>query len=540
MWGRRISFLVCVLVAFTTLAARVLGPGDLYDKDQPKTTAGSADVALNGNWVWPRDMLLEPSTKPPLYNWLDAVVLRLSPRWDEWTFKVPSMMATLGIAGMIVVATRRLLRDHKYADVIALVAAAIWLANVPVMKQGYLSRPDMLMTAFLTGAWFCATRLLDSTATLASRDRPQSRELPLLSLAFSLCVAGAALSKGPAAFLPIVYVPVAAILLRRKPSLTMRRHWLWVGALVLAFVGGWAFLAYRHWPAAFWGVLASEGTSRFQSGGPEGIAKPFHLPALWFVTKFLPWSLAAGVAVLLIGPKNWLRHELAPAIMWIVLVVVAFSVAPGKRPDYLLPAYPAASILAAYGMIEVARRLRIPVVITAAAPLLFAVYLAHFELRRSPEAKSRQTQSLVAFANDVRRIVPADDRVVFLVKGYHPLLSLLRRHEGNRARPADLADGTWVIAPHDPAWPAHATSGTLPDVVQVAPKKMEPGRMSLYRIGVGNVTRDVLLPMLADQYEWNFPPDRYRASRDPLPPSTSPPSAPPSTRSAGGGSGGGF
>ena len=79
-----------------------------------------------------------------------------------------------------------------------------------------------------------------------------------------------------------------------------------------------------------------------------------------------------------------------------------------------------------------------------------AGYLAHWELRRSPEAKSGYTRSLVAFTNDVRKIVPRDQPIVSLVKGYQPTLSLLRRYDGNRARPADLTPGTWVIAPRNP------------------------------------------------------------------------------------------
>jgi hypothetical protein len=71
-----------------------------------------------------------------------------------------------------------------------------------------------------------------------------------------------------------------------------------------------------------------------------------------------------------------------------------------------------------------------------------------------------------------------------------------------------------VIAPRQPDWPAHATSRTLPDVIELGPKHIIPGEVALYRIGDENVTRDALLPMLAEQYAWNFPPDRYRASRD--------------------------
>ena len=495
--------MLLIAVVLITLSARVFGPGDLYDKDQPKTMAGSADVALNDNWIWPRDMLTEPATKPPMYNWLDAVVLKLSPRWDEWTFKLPSVVATLVVAWLIVVMTRWLLRGHEHVDLIAFTAAAIVITSVPVMKQMYLSRPDMVMTAFLTGAWVCATR--------AMTDDGRTRSW---SLAFWLCVAGAALSKGPAALIPILYVPLAALSLQRQWKRALKLNWTWGVPLLLILVGGWAFLAYRHAPNSFWGVLKSEGTSRLTVGGPEAIAKPFWMTPMWFITKFLPWSLAVFVALVLIPPTRSLRHELAPAILWLALAIVAFSIPPSKRADYLLPAYPAAAILAAYGMIELARRVRVPASVVAIVPLLMAGYLAHWELRRSPEARSGYTRNVVAFVNDVRKIVPRDEPIISLVKGYHPTLALLRRFDGNRARATDLTPGTWIIAPRQLDWPPYAVSRTLPDVIELGPKNIMPGEVALYRIGDDHVTTDALLPMLQSQYEWNFPPDRYRASRD--------------------------
>ncbi|MEA2734600.1 MAG: hypothetical protein QOE14_1051 [Humisphaera sp.] len=399
--------------------------------------------------------------------------------------------------------TRHLLRDHEHAETIAYLAAAIWFANVPVMKQMYLSRPDMVMTVFLTGAWVCSTRAIVGKGKTTS-----------LSIGFWLCVAGAALSKGPAALIPILYLPLAAVSLQRQWKPLLKVNWIWGALLLLLIVGGWALLAYQHAPEAFWGVLKSEGASRLTVGGPESISKPIWMTPMWFISKFLPWSLAAMLALVLIPPTRWLRHELTPAIVWLAVAVLAFSIPPGKRPDYLLPAYPAASILAAYGMIELARRIHIQPAIVAIAPLLMAVYVAQWEWRRSPEAKSGYTRNLVSFVDDVRKVVPRDAPMISLVKGYQPTLTLLRRHTGNRARPADLSDGTWVIAPRQPDWPAHAISKTLPDVIELGPKKIVPGEVALYRIGDEHVTRDALLPMLAEQYAWNFPPDRYRASRD--------------------------
>ena len=486
-----------------TLGARVFGPGDLYDKDQPKTMAGSADVALNGNWVWPRDMLREPATKPPMYNWLDALVLKLSPMWREWTFKLPSIVAGLVVAWLILAMTRMLLREHEHVDTIAFVAAAIWIANPPVMKQMYLSRPDMVMTAFLTGAWVCATRamMVDGKPTA-------------WSIGFWLCVGGAALSKGPAALIPILYLPLAAWSLQRPWRSVLRLNRIWGALLCLLIVGGWALLAHQHAPGAFWGILKSEGASRLTVGGPEAITKPIWMTPIWFLSKFLPWSLAVMLALVLIGPRRWLRHELAPAIVWVLLAVVAFSIPPSKRADYLLPAYPAAAILAAYGMVELARRVCLRPAVVAIGPLLMAGYLAQWEWRRSPEAKSGYTQNLVAFVDDVRKIVPRDEPIISLVKGYQPALVLLHRYDGNRARPGDFTPGTWIIAPRQADWPVYAVSGTLPDVFERGPKNIVPGEIALYRIGDDHVTPEALLPMLAEQYAWNFPPDRYRASRD--------------------------
>ena len=77
------------------------------------------------------------------------------------------------------------------------------------------------------------------------------------------------------------------------------------------------------------------------------------------------------------------------------------------RPDYLLPAYPAAAILAAYSLLRLAERARVPAPAASASlilPLFAAVYLAHYELRRAPEAIVGHTRAVTRFARSASRI----------------------------------------------------------------------------------------------------------------------------------------
>src|SRR5205085_8277627 len=86
--------LVLVLCAVVMIAARIFGPSALQRQDQPRTASYTADIAANGRWLLPRDMLGEPATKPPLVNWLGAPLLMFG-FWTEWAVKLPMVLGSL-------------------------------------------------------------------------------------------------------------------------------------------------------------------------------------------------------------------------------------------------------------------------------------------------------------------------------------------------------------------------------------------------------------------------------------------------------------
>ncbi|HEY0008144.1 MAG TPA: glycosyltransferase family 39 protein, partial [Tepidisphaeraceae bacterium] len=320
---RRISILLAVSTVLLTMAltvgVRLAGPADLYEKDQPKTLAYTADVLIHGRLALPRDVIYQPATKPPLYNWVAAAVVSVA-GYTEWAMKSPSILGTLATAAIIFgMARRGISVKGKNCDawLLGCLAAAIWFTfgsdvrHGSVMRLGYLARPDMLQCAFLTAAWACAT-------IAVQRSSPKAAFWP--AMGFWASVAAAALTKGPAVLLVIVFALVYAgwpLILRLLPQKRMivaqplgtrfKHLWLPIGAAGVALVVGlWFWQAYRTDPDHVRSVmLGAEIAGRLSDQSPEGIKKPVYYSLMWFITKAVPWG---GVALLSLMVLMIARH----------------------------------------------------------------------------------------------------------------------------------------------------------------------------------------------------------------------------------------
>jgi 4-amino-4-deoxy-L-arabinose transferase-like glycosyltransferase len=475
-----------------TLYFRIAGPSNIYDKDQSKTIAYTADIVRNGRWALPYDMIMQPATKPPLYNWISAVISGPLDLWTELALKLPAMLAGIAIVGLIVLIGERMLQragamneppDPSRAAGLGWLAAIIWLASWSASELIYLARPDMLLTALLIGAWVCGTVALET-------DDPRRRRP--VQIGFWLCVTGAILTKGPPALLAFVYVGIASKLIYGSWRTLGRIGWGWGLPLCFGIVLLWAFFAYRQEPEYFGeGLLMREGINRIFGGGPERIVpKSFKVVPRWFLRDFWPWGYIALAAVFFVKPTRWPRHPLAPAALWATIIVLSMAVSKGKRADYLAPAYPAAAILAAFVIARVnGWRPWLPIGASLAAVVLaisptqlpnglkphWSVSLGLTRWQKSPEATTRHGEHAKAFARDVKAVVGDDPNLVVLVSSYHPLLTLMGRHAGNKSSVAETERARWVIAPENPRWNPVLVSQQLPSV-----RKREPGRMALY------------------------------------------------------------
>ncbi len=515
--SRIVPPILLLLTLAIVLGARIAGPSDLHDKSQPKTVAYTADMALHGHLILPRDMVGGPARKPPMYNWIGVPFVALF-GFSEPMLKMPAILSGIATVALIVYATRRMLQtpevgfDEDTVRATGWLAGIVWLACYPTFSLIYVARPDMPLVAFLTAAWILATILLTSRRDDRSRETRTSRKgdtapfaprkgdtAPFAwttAMGFWLCVAGAALTKGPPALLPIIFALVAVKPLSGRWSTLRRLHFEWGLPLFVALFGFWAALAWRSNPQHFWDILVGEEvTGRFSDGeplDPYRVPKPFWLIFTWFILKFAPWSILTGLVLLLVPPRRWFSHPLTPAMAWLAVVLIFFAVPEGKRQDYLAPAYPAASVLAAYSTVVLLRRLnlgKLGMTWAGLAGVALVIAYTDYQWRRSPEALERSGEHVKAFARDVRRHVPPSERIVFTELGFHPLQTLMGIHETDPPPPDALAQPGWLIAPASdfPDVRSVVVSRDIPQIKQIkdAPAQIHErrsGPLGLYRL----------------------------------------------------------
>jgi 4-amino-4-deoxy-L-arabinose transferase-like glycosyltransferase len=454
MKSNRVALLLlaCVVIMY---GARLLGPSALQRQDQPRTVSYTADIAANGRWLLPRDMFGEAATKPPLVNWLAVPLLKLG-FWTEWAVKMPMLLGSLATVALTVWAARRLLRDNDAA----FLAGIAWLVNPANVSMIYHCRPDPVLNVFVTAAWLLGTVIIS-----------EKRAARAAVVAFWVCVGLAGLTKGPAALVPVIYVIVAARVIAGRWSFVQRTQWWWGLPLAAALFLAWAVpCALRH-ADAFYEVLVRQqllahifglgpqlGNEHITGEGPIAALRLIWQNPLWFVQRFLPWSLAAVGALVVIGWRRWFRHELAPAILWLGTVLIFFALSAHKTADYIQPAFPAAAVLAAWFCMNILPRPRS----VAWGGLLLAIGLAVDFCFFSASAKDHRGENLKAFAREVRTITRGE-RVVFAHTGYNTLQFFLGANQASDApSQAQLAAARWAILPVLPDVPAAATSQPVP------------------------------------------------------------------------------
>lgn len=320
----------------------------LVDVDETRYAVMARGLIGSGDW----SILMLNGTpfteKPPLFFWMAALSIKYL-GFNEFAVRFPTAILATLITFFTYYVGKTII-SRKFG----MYSALILLSTVFFLMLAHVAILDMTFTVFLTAAIYCGF--------LTSFCKEEHKKLYWLGFYVSMGLAF--LAKG----LLALVIPVAVIGLYRLVSGGVKEIFrplnIIPGFIVfLAIILPWHIHMYQVYGYRFiYDYFILHHFERLVNAEELGKTRPFFYFVPVFLVGFLPWSVPF-VIFLVKKFKRFVRRIETKTLhftfdtnerklilfsaVYFILVFLLFSVASGKLPTYILPVFPAASMLTA-------------------------------------------------------------------------------------------------------------------------------------------------------------------------------------------------
>ena len=328
-----------------------LGGHSLWDVDEPNNAVCASEMWLAGNWWVPMFNGDYRFDKPILIYWL-MIPLNALFGVNEWSARLPSAMAMTGLVAVIWYMSRRLITAaaisvrKNESEIIPLMAAGLFATALHIVVIARAAVPDPLLMLSLG---FTLPALL--IVYLEERSQ-RSERMPGLLMAAYVAIGFGVLAKGPiAGLMPLLIIVTFLLLMRDWKSWSLFRPFK--GAAIALLVAAPWYIAVGVLTQGEWleGFIFRHNIERFTD--PLQGHKGF--PGLYILSVLVGWFPWSGLLAAMVAFGAWrlkvLREEPVRLFMlcWIGVYILFFSIARTQLPNYVLPLFPAAALLMAFG-----------------------------------------------------------------------------------------------------------------------------------------------------------------------------------------------
>lgn len=318
-----ILFLIPVVLFFYRLDAF-----PFYIVDEARNAEAAREMLEQSDLLVPTFNYELRTDKPPLHYWIFILGYKL--------FGVSEVSSRIGSAavGIATVLLTYLFTARVLNRKIALISALL----LPTCLYSFLifrmAVPDPYLVFFSTLALFSFYLGVVNSAYK-------------YVLIFYMSIGLATLTKGPVGFILPFGVAFTFIFFRFKSLRVFLTSSHIIGLLIAGVLAiPWYVIVSIKTGGEFTsGFLLTHNIHRFLSSmeGPKG---PFFITILFLFLGFFPWSFFM-IQVLISSYKEKREPLILFLFLWIILHLIFYSLSATKLPQYLIPVYPALSILTA-------------------------------------------------------------------------------------------------------------------------------------------------------------------------------------------------
>jgi len=298
--------------------------------------------------------------KPPLFFWLIGLSSYLFGGFTSFSARFPA-----ALFGTLTVILTFIFGRRLYGSRTGFLSGMVLATSIEFAYLSTRANIDTTLTFFTTASLLCFFQWHRYTAFHLGSESKRSSHLPpgeregvrlnrfgqkenknLFIYGFYISMALATLTKGPVGFiLPLLLSLIYLII--QKDWKRLKEMKLFPGMLLFAvIVLSWYLPAVLKGGKAYLNETLFQQTINRYSGGWSH-ARPIYYYFYNFPVEFLPWFLFLPAAMVYGYSKEMFekRREFLFLLVWFVVIFLFFSLSKGKRGLYILPLYPAASLM---------------------------------------------------------------------------------------------------------------------------------------------------------------------------------------------------
>jgi len=313
--------LLAVGLAGLVLFGPALWNRDLWSPLETLYGEVAREIVSSGDWLTLHQNGVGYFNKPPVHFWLMAGAMKAIGVTTA-AARLPSVLAGTGCLLLCYLTARKL-------GINPLISSLVLATSWEFFTAAQRATLDVTLTFFI---------LLSFYLYLISDESPRGW---LCFLGAGVAAGLAVLTKGPVALLVLACAIFPYLLARRQWREIF--HWKWIAMLaVTAAIGlAWFIPACNHQEQLYNELVNGQVLSRMGSGWKR--SGPFYFYLANFPPMFLPWFVYFPLAAVHLWKRRTERSF--HAFLWFAVGFVAFSCFPPKWSRYIIPLYPAASMM---------------------------------------------------------------------------------------------------------------------------------------------------------------------------------------------------